>query len=686
MRFLRALRKVRHRPRDFLVALLILGILGPLLIGGSAAAAFYLLPLPAVVPDPTAGSQAQTSRVFAPDGTLIATFHSEHNRELIPLNQMPLHLQYAALAAEDARFFEHSGLDLKAVARAAWADIRARSTVQGGSTITQQYVKNVYIEAPKRTIFRKVREALLASVVERTFTKQKILTDYLNTVYLGKGAYGVQAAAKTYFKKPASELSLSESALLAGIIPAPVRFSPYENPSGAEQKRQFVLNRMVKLGFVDQPAAAAAIAAKPVLAPLKQQVFKYPWFVDALYRSLKNNPKYGEARIFSGGLQIFATVDPRMQEAAEKVLEQTLDNPKDPAAALASIEPLTGYVRAVAGSRPFSEENKFNLAVQARRQPGSSFKPFVLVAALEKGIKPSSTYSAPSQLCPKGWPKDGCPVNNYGNSGYGRVTVEKATINSINTAYAQMIVSVTPKKIVEVGHRMGIKTDVKPFHAVGLGSGNVTPFEMASAYATLAANGVYHEPRFYSEIRDGAGNVIEKGAADPVQAIDSNIAAKVNEILQKAVLQGTGKRAKIGRPQAGKTGTATEFRNAWFCGYTPDLSTAVWMGYKENERQSMRSVHGVRNVAGGTIPAEMWADYMKVALDGIPPTEFLKGGEIRISRDGDNELRLPPYSGPRPTPSPSIIEEVSPSPEPTASPIPSNQPSPLPTGLPGPSP
>lgn len=672
----RALRRVRHKPRDFIKALFIIAVGAPILVGGAAAAAFFVFPVPAIVPEPTEGSQAQTSRVFAADGTLIATFHSERNRELIKLSKMPQHLQQATIASEDARFYEHKGLDARAIGRALVADFRAGTTVQGGSTITQQYVKNTYIEAPKRTVFRKVREALIASQIERTYSKPKILENYLNTVYFGRGAYGVQAAAKTYFNKDAAQLSLPESALLVGIIPAPERFSPQEDPAAAEIRRVYVIDRMLKLKMIDQPTADAAKAAKPQIAPPQQQVFQFPYFVDALYRSMKNDPRYGTARIFAGGLNIYTTIDPKMQAEAEKALFGTLDRPTDPAASLVSIDPKTGYVKALVGGKDFNQ-SKFNLAVQIRRQGGSSMKTFVLVAALEKGIKPSQTYSAPGQMCPKGWPKDGCPVRNYGNSGYGSINVEKATINSVNTAYAQMIVAVTPKKVVEVANRMGIKSKVRPFHAMGLGSEGVNPMEMASAYATLAANGVYREPKFVTKVTDSSGNVIESGPSEPKQVIDPNIAAKVSEILSKVITNGTGTRAKIGRPAAGKTGTADEFRNAWFVGYTPDLATSVWMGYPENEKKPMLNIQGTPRVAGGTLPAKMWADFMKAALKDVPPSEFPKPGEIRIRGDDVGGLRLPPRMGPRPSPqpSPSFLEE-------TPSPEPSESPTPTPTGSP----
>lgn len=675
---LRSLKKIRHRPTDVVKALVVLAVAGPVLVGGSAAAAFFFLPLPAIVPDPTPGSQAQTSHVYAADGSLIATFHSEHNRELISIAQMPEHLQKAAIAAEDRRFYDHSGFDLKAISRAFVADVRARAAVQGGSTITQQYVKNAFIEAPKRTVFRKVRETLIASQVERTFTKKKILERYLNTVYLGSGSYGVEAASKTYFNKPASQVNVSEAAMLIGMIPAPARFSPYVDPAAAEARRKFVLERMLSEGYLDEPTMQQAVAAVPAIAPTKQQVFRYPWFVDAVFRDLKR--RYGEAKVFAGGLRVYTTVVPAIQEHAEKVVAETLNRPKDPHAALVSIEPQTGYVRAVVGGRDYNTE-KFNHATQARRQPGSAFKTFVLVGALEDGITPSAKFSGPGVKQIKGWGNKCQCVHNFGSRGYGTVSLEKATVQSINTAYVQIAQRVGIDKIIDVSARMGIterslSKDKKNLAiAIGGFTEGVTPLEMASAYATLGAGGIRRDPKFVTKVLAG-DKVLESGPSDPVEAIDSNVAANATDILRKVVQSGTAERADIDRPAAGKTGTAQDFQNAWFVGYTPELSTAVWMGYSKRNT-SMSLVHGVRNVTGGSIPAKMWAAFMKVVLKDVPVSEFPEPGEIK-GKDEPKGFRLPARSGAQPTPSPTPVE---PSPEPEPSPT-----EPDPTPSPGSSP
>lgn len=668
------LKRIRRTRRDVVKALAMLMVGTPFFVGGSALAAFFLFPLPTVIPEPRAGAVAQTTQVFAADGSVIASFHAEFNRELIKLRDMPEHLWQAAVASEDARFFEHRGLDLRAIARALISDVRARGAIQGGSTITQQYVKNAYIDRPQRNILRKVREALYAAQVERTLSKQKILENYLNTVYFGKGAYGVEAGAHTYFGKRAADLGISESAELIGLIPAPVRFSPYDNPRGAEERRLFVLHRMQKRGFLDVSAAAKARGEKVKLAQLHEEVFRFPWFVDAVRRYLI--ARYGEAAVFNGGLKVKTTLDPALQAEAEKIIAKTLNREDDPYASLAAVEPQTGYVRALVGGRNYENE-KYNIAIQGRRQPGSSFKPFVLVTALENGISPSSTYDGPSKLCPKGWiSKDGC-LTNYDGTGYGRLTLEQATLKSVNTVYAQVILKVGPAKVVDAARRMGIpgpgwlpgKTVIEPVPALTLGTEEVTPLEMASALATLAARGVYHEPKLVSEVRDSVGKVLEKGPAEGVQAIDQRVADTANKILEKVITSGTGKRANIGRPAAGKTGTAEDFQNAWFVGFTPDLSTAVWTGYRDKNKP-MHNIHGYRSVVGGSIPATIWAAFMKFALEDVPPSDFPQPGKFE-----DRGFRLP-YRPPSPSPTPEETE--SPEGEPTPTPSETSPPPDLP--------
>ncbi|MGH2705091.1 MAG: transglycosylase domain-containing protein [Actinomycetota bacterium] len=668
----------------------------------SAAATVVLLPLAALgafiafwtitrpadtIPQPKPVTEAHTSHIYAADGSLLAKFHGEVDRVPVDLKQMPKHLQDAVLAAEDARFFKHSGVDTKAIIRALLADFFAGEPVQGGSTITQQYVKTAYISR-RRTLVRKVREARLAQKLENELSKKEILERYLNTVYFGEGAYGVEAAAQRYFGKSASELTLSESALIAGIIPAPTRFAPTKDPGAAEIRRLFVLDRMERLQFVTPAAAEAARTNRPSVfdARAREEVFRFPWFVDAVRRYLLH--RYGEGKVFGRGLEVTTTIDVRMQADAEKILAETLSDRFDPHAALVAVEPKTGYVRAVVGGREYGKE-KFNIAIQGRRQPGSAFKPFVLTAALENDIPVDKRYRGPATICIKGW-RPTCEVQNFDKSSFGSLDLEQATIHSVNTIFAQLVMDVGPDKVVDTAKRMGIpgpewlptrsgckrtdadpcRTRIDPLPALALGAEEVTTLEMASAFATLAREGVYREPKVVSRVTDSKGKVLESGPADTTQALDPGIAQRVTSILEGVIREGTGTRANIDRPAAGKTGTAQDFHNAWFVGYTPDLSTAVWMGYKDANRP-MENIQGVPRVAGGTIPAEMWSAFMRLALDGTDPVGFTPP-----------PLPAPPEAAPgagSPSPTETAAESTLPTPTPSYSPLPLPTPSPTAT-------
>jgi penicillin-binding protein 1A len=350
--------------------------------------------------------------------------------------------------------------------------------------------------------------------------------------------------------------------------------------------------------------------------------------VDAVRRYLVT--EYGERAVYSGGLRVHTSLDPEMQTAAESVMAQTLGAPGDPHGAIVSVDPATGYVRALVGGRDGGEE-RFNIAIQGLRQPGSAFKPFVLAAALQSGMSPQERFSGPGTLCIPGWLPD-CEVENYGGQGFGSLTLAEATWRSVNTVYAQLVMQVGADEAAEVARRMGIDGAVgerlglqphaiDPLPALALGSEEVTPLEMASAYATLAARGVWRGPTFVTSVRDRRGNVLEEGPPGGVRAIDEGVADEVTGILEGVITRGTGRQAAIGMPAAGKTGTASDYRNAWFVGYTPALSTAVWIGYRE-ENRPLSDVHGVRNVTGGTLPAAMWSGYMRAALRNTAPASF----------------------------------------------------------------
>ncbi|HEX2149712.1 MAG TPA: transglycosylase domain-containing protein [Actinomycetota bacterium] len=609
------------------VALVFLTGLG---IGGLA---LYMMFAPIELPKPLEGAKAASTQILGADGAVIEQWHGPINRTPVSLRKMSRNLQQAAVAAEDARFHQRGAVDLRAVMRAAKANLLNGSYVQGGSTISQQYAKNVYV-GNARSISRKIREARVAYRLERDLGKAKVLEGYLNTVYFGRGAYGVEAASKIYFGKSASDVTVSEAALLIAMIKSPDAYSPYYHPARSETRRHWVLERMEKLGMLSPSDVGQAVRAKPVLTPASAAHPKYGWYMDALRTYLIG--KYGSEKVYAGGLKVQTTLDPQAQQAAETTIANALPDVKDPYAALVSIDPATGYVTAIVGGRDYSQE-KYNIALQGRRQPGSSFKPFVLAAALEAGIPVSAGYRAPRTICPKGWGSS-C-VSNFGRAGYGRMNLEQATINSVNTVYAQLVLDVGPKKVVDLARRAGIPgpewlprrsgcevsaddrcgTEIQAVPAMALGTEEVTPLELASGYATLAAGGVYREPKLVSRVEDANGKVLEEGPSVGIQAVKPSVAEAVNGILAKVITRGTGTRADFGRPAAGKTGTAQDHSNAWFSGYTPQLATSVWMGYRASNKP-LANVQGVSRVTGGSIPAEMWRDYMKGVSDRLPPT------------------------------------------------------------------
>ncbi|MEA2589820.1 MAG: hypothetical protein QOH66_2747, partial [Actinomycetota bacterium] len=598
----------------------------------TAVSVYSYLSKPVPIPTPVVGSATQTGHIYAADGSLLADLHGPINRQSVPLAQMSTPLKQAVLAAEDGNFYKHKALDFGALIRAAFTDIFAGHWVEGGSTITQQYVKLNYL-GQQRTFARKVQEARVAYQMERRLSKDQILELYLNTVYFGRGAYGVQAAALTFYGKNASELDASEGSLLAGLIQSPSTYNPDVNPNSAEARRQYVVDRMQALGFVNAGQAAALRTNRPKLSPPPVPntiAYKYPWFVETVRSYLFQ--KYGEALVLGGGLNVQTTLDPHQQDLADQAVAKGLPSSADPYAATVSVDPKTGYVTSMVAGRDNGTE-KFNLATQGRRQPGSAMKPFVLIAALEHGISPLTVYNGPPQICLAGWLPT-CQVSTFENESFGAITLETATIFSVNTVYAQLIMQVGPQNVVDVANRMGIPgpkwllptiAGCRPAGAPGctahltaepslaLGSNDVSPLEMASAYAVLANHGVYHEPKFVSKVTNGNGDVLESGPNPARQAVSPNIVLEVNRILNEVVTMGTGTAANIGRPEAGKTGTASDYRNAWFVGYTPELATSVWVGYRD-ANQPLLNVEGVPKMAGGTIPAKIWATLMKGAL------------------------------------------------------------------------
>ena len=569
--------------------------------------------------------------VYAADGSLLGSIPAERNREPVEADRMSIWVRKATIAVEDRRFFEHGGVDIEGIARAAITDLKAGRIVEGGSTITQQLVRNLYI-SNERTVERKLKEACLATKLDRAWTKHRILTTYLNQVYYGNQAYGIEAAAQTYFSKPAAKLTLRESALLAGLTQAPSVYNPYTTPTRALARRAVVLRAMLDTGVITRKRHAKAVSSGLGLRPGRlYREIREPYFFGYVRDRLIE--EYGASQVRSGGMRVYTTIRPRYQRLAEDAIRNTMTEPDDPAAALISISPRTGAIRAMAAVVPNRPNNQFNLLSQARRQPGSTFKTFVLAAAVEMGVNPDSTYYVSAPFTYRPHPAGNCDdgswwcVHTYSNDYYGWSSIRSATIRSDNAVYAQLTLDVTPEKIAQVARKMGVRSplDIKGAFvpAMGLGSVAVSPLDLASAYATLAAGGIYAEPMAIRRVvlRNGREDK-DAGWGRPQRrrAVSEGTAAVVTRILEQNMQSGTGTRAAFGRPAAGKTGTNEEHKDAWFAGYTPDLATTVWIGYTRAEIP-MENVHGIA-VSGGTFPAEIWRLFMEPALENAEPTDF----------------------------------------------------------------
>ncbi len=497
-------------------------------------------------------------------------------------------------------------------------DISRGRLAEGGSTITQQLVKKVYL-SDERSITRKLVEAVLATRLERTASKDTILERYLNAIYYGENAYGVEAAAQTYFGKSVTQLDLSECALLAGLPQAPSAFSPKRDLAAAMERRNVVLQKMADLGYINQAAAHGA-ASLPINLRESSGAINEPYFVEYVKQQLID--RYGAKKVFEGGLKVQTTIDPGLQAAGLEAIRNTLNEEGDPAAALVSIDPANGYIRAMVSSQDF-KKSQFNLAVQARRQPGSCFKPFVLTAAVEQGVDPKKTYYMSKQIdipMPGGGPP--WHVTTYDNHYYGASNLETAMLHSDNTIFAQLVMDISPEKARDAAERLGIKSPMATNPSIalgGLGQG-VSPLEMSSAYATLAANGMYAEPIAITRVEMPDGTVDYQANPQPRRVVKDGVAYEVTQVLKADIEKGTSSKANIGRPAGGKTGSTENLQDAWFVGFTPDLSTSVWIGYPD-EQLPMTNVHG-GSVWGGGFPAIIWKDFMTDALKDKPKQDF----------------------------------------------------------------
>jgi penicillin-binding protein 1A len=564
-----------------------------------------------------------------PSDRVLARLQGTQSRVIITSNQIAPLMKLAMVSVEDRRFYEHRAVDLRGIFRAIYADVVQKRVVQGGSTITQQFIKNTYLR-DQRSIGRKLKEAALAWQLEQRWSKDKILTAYLNTIYFGNGAYGIQRAAQTYFGHGASKLTLAESALLAGIPSDPTLYDPVTNPRPARARRGIVLRDLLEQGYITKRQYVVATRAplpraEDVHLPGDEGPAQY--FTNYVKQQLVD--KYGSGRVFGGGLHVHTTIDLGLQAIARNSISKVLTQPDGPSAALVAIDPQTGAVLAMVGGKNY-RTSQFNLAVQGERQPGSSFKPFVLASALEDGISPQSTFvSAPVTILAGGrlW-----TVHNFEHSYMGPITLETATTESDNTVYAQLTRLVGPQAIARMARRLGITSPLQAYYAIGLGAEAVNPLEMARAYSAFA-NGGYRidgnafgdTPRAINMVENAKHQLVNDNRPVRLRKLPPNTAAIIDQLLGNVIRAGTGQKAQLadGRPEAGKTGTTENYGDAWFVGFTPNLVAAIWVGYP-NKLVPMETQFGGHPVVGGTFPALIWKTFMERALPYLhkPPDSF----------------------------------------------------------------
>ena len=649
----------------------------------------------------------ENSFMYAADGSTLGVIPAERNRQPVTMKQISPWLPKATVAIEDRRFYEHGGIDPSGIARAVWADVRAGKVVQGGSTIPQQLVRNLYPVSRERTLERKLKEACLAIKLNRAWPKERILVTYMNQVYYGNLAYGIEAAAQTYFSKPAKALNLPEAALLAGMPQAPSDYDPFNRDELATQRRNQVLRAMLETGDISRGQYDWALRRGLGLKPGKlYTTIREPYFFSYVRDQLI--AEYGSNTVRSGGLKVYTTIHPRFQRLARRAITETLYERSDPAAAIISINPANGAIRAMTAVTPGAKGNQFNLLSQARRQAGSTFKTFVLAAAVELGANPDTVgyVSAPFYYKPE--PEVDCDtapswcVETYDHSYRGWTSISRATLSSDNTVYAQLTLDVTPQKVGRMAEKLGVRTKLKVDGAyvpsMGLGSIAVSPLDMASAYATLAAGGIACQPMTIRKV------VLSNGKADGgagwgkrkcKRVTSDGVAYTVTKILEDNMQAGTGTGAQFGHTAAGKTGTTDNHADAWFSGYTPRLATTVWVGYPKGEIP-MENVHGI-SVAGGTFPAQIWRMFMGTAIGHLPDvgwqeptkwpvwTDFEQGDEWRsfgYSDDDDYEYVAPPAEEETEEPA----ETTEPPPATTEAPPPATTQPPVPTEPPPPPP
>ena len=616
-------RRRRRRGGAARIIILTFAVLVSCAVIGVLSAVGYVVGIANSAPDLSAlkpQDPGRISTVLAADGSRLGFIQNDVLRTTITSAQIPQSMKDATVAIEDERFYQHRGVDFEGVVRAALKNASSGQTLQGGSTLTMQLIRTLYTGSREKTFKRKVREAKLAEELENVHSGRRgkawVLTKYLNSVPYGTNggqtAVGVQAAARAYFNKPASQLTLAESALLAGLPQAPSQYNPFRQPAPATARRNAVLRKMADVGFISETAARAAIREPLRLEPnsyfrQKRESYFFDYVSDELIK------RYGVKTVRGGGLTIKTTIDLDLQHKARASIAADLAFPGAPSSAIVTIDPSNGHILTMASSARY-QESKFNIAADAKRQPGSTFKIMALVAALAKGLSPSTSYASGAvQLGPQ---YGNVTINCYGGkcSGGGSKTLVSATTSSDNTVYIRLALDLGPKYVAATARKLGITSILQGYPSETLGGlrNCCSPLEMANAYATIASGGWRNKPKAVTEVRFPDGKVDNLGKAQRTKFFDSAPMYEVTKILQANIKGGTGRRAEIGCPAGGKTGTTEENRNAWFAGYTPKLATAVWVGFPK-ANIPMTNLFGGGPVDGGTFPAQIWGRYMKMA-------------------------------------------------------------------------
>ena len=626
-----------------LLAVLVALVLLPLFAGAGAGVNAFRERLDAAgvgrvqIPRPP-----ERSVIYAADGSILATVYLNENRRIVQIENVAKVAQDAVLAIEDSEFYEHGALDFPGLMRAAIKNIASGEIEQGASTISQQVVKNVLIDTPERTFARKFQEAALAIRLERQYTKDEILEIYLNEVYFGNGAYGIGTASETYFRKPPGQLDLAEAALLAGLVQAPANYDPITQPDTALARRNVVIDRMVELGWVGERKAerakARGLGLAPDAGPPEQKVEPFfVWFIrnlilenaDGEFDAFGKTYNQRVRTLYQGGLKIHTTLDPQWQRYAQDAVDASpYIRPEEdtPDTSLVSVDATTGAIKAMLSGKNYRRD-QLDLVWRGTRQVGSAFKPFTLTAAFREGFPPGSVYSSKSPNCElEGWiSASGCVSNAEGGGDAGYLDLWTATQNSVNVVFAQLALDVGPENIVETAHLMGITSALDAVPSITLGVEEVSTLDMASAFGTLANDGVHCQPFAVARVEQpvdepGEEALLYRHRAQCEQVIEPDIAHLVTAMLQRVVTSGTGTAAAIGRPVAGKTGTAQDYTNVYFAGYTPQVATAVWVGFPFGQIP-MDTYYG-GSVFGGTVAAPIWHDFMAQAMQDYPIEGF----------------------------------------------------------------